>query len=72
MFVGLHIICGFVFGGCDHHFQCHRLPLDSIVLQGGDSLLRFGGKDATAAVFGPQHPSTVGQLLERYEIGVLG
>eukprot|EP00501_MAST-03F_sp_TOSAG23-6_P001792 GSMAST32.ASY1.ANO1.1870.1 assembled CDS len=39
------------------------------VHQGGDSLLKWGGKDATVGVFGPQHPSTVPTLLKRYLIG---
>ena len=37
--------------------------------QGGDALLKWGGQDATAAVSGPQHPSTVWRLLSRYKIG---
>ena len=37
--------------------------------QGGDALLKWGGKDATTAVSGPQHPSTVWRLLSRYKIG---
>ena len=41
------------------------------VHQGGDSILKYAGKDATAGVFGAQHPSTVPKLLERYLIGVL-
>jgi len=39
------------------------------VHQGGDALLKWGGKDATTAVRGPQHPSTVWRLLSRYKIG---
>jgi hypothetical protein len=39
------------------------------VHQGGDALLKFGGKDATAGVYGEQHPSTVPTLLRRYLIG---
>ena len=42
------------------------------VHQGGENaLLRWAGKDATDAVAGPQHPSTVPTLLERYCIGRL-
>jgi sterol 14-demethylase len=37
--------------------------------QGGDALLKWGGKDATDAVSGPQHPATVWSLLSRYKIG---
>ncbi|GBG27609.1 Sterol 14-demethylase, partial [Hondaea fermentalgiana] len=38
--------------------------------QGGDNaIINFGGRDATEAVAGPQHPSTVPTLLERYHIG---
>ena len=39
------------------------------VHQGGDALLKWAGKDATEAVAGPQHPSTVWRLLTRYKIG---
>ena len=39
--------------------------------QGGDALLPWAGRDATQAVFGPQHPSTVRRLLQRYLIGEL-
>jgi len=40
--------------------------------QGGDAaLINWGGKDATEAVYGPQHPSTVATLLNRFEIGHL-
>ena len=39
------------------------------VHQGGDALLTWAGKDATEAVAGPQHPSTVWRLLTRYKIG---
>ena len=39
------------------------------VHQGGDALLKWGGQDATEAVSGPQHPSTVWRLLSRYKIG---
>jgi len=40
--------------------------------QGGDAaILKYAGKEATAAVSGPQHPGTVWTLLERYEIGQL-
>lgn len=42
------------------------------VHQGGENaLVRWAGKDATDAVAGPQHPSTVPTLLERYCIGRL-
>jgi len=42
------------------------------VHQGGDNaIIKWGGGDATEAVAGPQHPSTVPQLLERYFIGTL-
>ena len=41
------------------------------VHQGGDALLTWGGMDATTAVSGPQHPSTVWRLLSRYKIGVV-
>ena len=41
------------------------------VHQGGDALLKWGGMDATTAVSGPQHPSTVWRLLSRYKIGVV-
>jgi sterol 14-demethylase len=41
------------------------------VHQGGDAILKFAGKDATQGVYGPQHPSTVPKLLERYYIGDL-
>lgn len=39
------------------------------VHQGGDAILKWAGKDATDAVFGPQHPSTVPQILKRYLVG---
>jgi len=40
------------------------------VHQGGDNaILKWGGADATDAVAGPQHPTTVPTLLERYCIG---
>jgi sterol 14alpha-demethylase len=39
------------------------------VHQGGDAILKWGGKDATKGVYGPQHPTTVPKLLERYYIG---
>ena len=40
------------------------------VHQGGDlAIINWGGKDATDAVNGPQHPSTVPTLLERFQIG---
>ena len=41
------------------------------VHQGGDALLKWAGKDATVAVSGPQHPSTVWRLLSRYKIGII-
>ena len=41
------------------------------VHQGGDAILKYAGKDATKGVYGPQHPSTVPKLLERYCIGDL-
>ena len=41
------------------------------VHQGGDSILKFAGKDATAGVYGEQHPSSVPKILERYAIGKL-
>ena len=39
------------------------------VHQGGDAILKWAGKDATKGVYGPQHPTTVPKLLERYYIG---
>jgi len=40
------------------------------VHQGGDSaIVNWGGKDASQAVAGPQHPSTVPLLLKRFLIG---
>lgn len=41
--------------------------------QGGDAILRWAGKDVTSLGMnlGPQHPSNVPQLLERYFIGDL-
>lgn len=40
--------------------------------QGGDNaIINWGGKDATEAIAGPQHPSTVPTLLQRYHIGNL-
>lgn len=40
--------------------------------QGGDeAIVKWGGKDATEAVYGPQHPNTVQTLIERYRIGSL-
>eukprot|EP00924_Labyrinthula_sp_SR-Ha-C_P006766 maker-scaffold_29-snap-gene-4.5-mRNA-1 protein AED:0.01 eAED:0.01 QI:124/1/1/1/1/1/2/249/594 len=40
--------------------------------QGGDeAILKYGGKDATVGVYGPQHPGTVPTLLERYLVGEL-
>jgi len=40
------------------------------VHQGGEfALVNYGGRDATDAVAGPQHPASVPTLLERYCIG---
>ena len=41
------------------------------VHQGGDAILKYAGKDATAGVYGEQHPSAVTNLLERYLIGTV-
>jgi len=42
------------------------------VHQGGDNaIVKLAGMDATEAVEGPQHPSTVPTLLERFYIGQL-
>ena len=40
--------------------------------QGGEAALeKFAGKEATDAVYGPQHPGTVPTLLEKYFVGTL-
>jgi sterol-4alpha-carboxylate 3-dehydrogenase (decarboxylating) len=38
---------------------------------GGDSMLKFAGKDATDAFYGPQHPSSTRDLVRSYVIGRL-
>lgn len=38
---------------------------------GGDSMLKFAGKDASEAFYGPQHPSSTRDLVRSYIIGKL-
>lgn len=60
--------CWLVYGGRVYDVT-NYVPIH----QGGDSIMKWAGKDATAlgVNLGPQHPSTVPELLNRYHIGEL-